>query len=419
MLKAIKIRLYPNQTQQVYINKLVGCYRKVFNLCLNKKITEYNINKNNLGLSELGNYFHKELAKSEQYFYLKEHNTKVLKQSVLNLLDAYKSFFVNGNGFPKYKSKNDNKQSARFPLEAISSKNTYENSKITLIKQLKNISFECSEKDKNYLVKYKKGIKSATLTKTKSGKYFLSILIDGDLKKTLPTPTNNIIGLDLGIKYFVVCSNGEKFENLNLRKNNEKKLARLNRQLSKKQNGSNNKNKARVKLAKLHEKLNNQKENHLHSITSKLVSENQTIVIEDLNIGGMMKNHCLAKSIQNLSIYEFKRQLTYKCAWYGRDLIVVNRWFPSSKLCNCCGYKYQKLSLKERKWKCSECGKTHDRDENAAINIQNEGERIIGQRLPEFKLAEHPTMDDKEEIPLKSSGALKQEDKNLSKRNLK
>jgi len=326
MLKAVKIRLYPNKTQQSYINRLVGSYRKVFNLCLDKKIEEYNINKNNLGLSELGNYFHSELTKSEEYSYLNEHNTKVLKQAILNLLDSYKRFFINGAGFPKFKSKNDNKQTTRFPLEVISKKNIYSNSKITLGNNLKNVVFECSERDKKYLNKHKEEVKSATLTKTKSGKYYLSILVDGNLEKELSNPINNIIGLDLGIKYFIVCSTGQKFDNIKSIRNNENKLKTLNRRLSKKQKDSKNKYKVRIKLAKLHEKLNNKKENYLHNITTQLVSENQTIVIEDLNVSGMMKNHKLAKSIQELSLAEFRRQLEYKCKWYGRDLIIIDSY---------------------------------------------------------------------------------------------
>ena len=219
MLKAIKIRLYPNKTQQSYINKLLGCYRLVYNKCLNKKKTAYLNDKLNIGLNELGNYFHQNLTKSEDYKFLTEHNTKVLKQSILNMLDSYKRFFINGSGFPKFKSKHDNMLSCRFPLEAISHKNDYQSNKMMLTSQLKNLKFRCSDKDKNYLTKYKNGIKSATLTKTKSGNYFLSILVDGQIEKQLLKATNDIIGIDLGIKDFAITSNGEVFENpKNLRK---------------------------------------------------------------------------------------------------------------------------------------------------------------------------------------------------------
>ena len=434
MLKAIKIRLYPNKTQSSYINRLCGSYRKVFNMCLEKKISAYNNDKTSLGLKELGNYFHQDLIKKEEFLYLNEHNTKVLKQTIINLLDSYKRFFVNGNGFPKYKSKHDNNQSARFPLEAISKLNSYSDNKITLGRPLKNISFECSNRDKNYLTNHKDKIKSATISRTKSDKYFLSVLIDNIIEKQIPEPTNDILGIDIGIKDFMVCSDGQVFNNLKLKRNNEKTLIKLQRQLSKKQlvgtgeyrlnkygnkvetnKPSNNRYKARVRLVKFQEKLNNIKINYIHNITTQLVRENQTIVIENLNVKGMLKNHCLAKSIQDLSINEAFRQLKYKSEWYGRDLIIIDRWFPSSKLCNVCGYKYKNLSLKERHWTCPDCGTQHDRDYNAATNIMKEGKRLIGTRYPEFTLVDYPTMDDRlSNKVLKSSDRLNQEEKSTN-----
>ena len=419
MLKAVKIRVYPNKSQANYINKLLGCYRLIYNKCLDRKKTAYLTDKTSLGLKELGSYFHQDLTKLEEFNFLKEHNTKVLKQSIINLTEAYKRFFVNGNGFPKFKSKHDSNQSARFPEEAISSKNDYLTSKLTLTSQLKNIKFECSEKDKKYLQKYKDKIKSATISRTKSDNYYLSILVDGYIEKELPKPINNIIGIDIGIKDFMVCSDSQIFDNLKIKRNNEKTLIKLQRQLSNKVIGSHNRYKAKVKLARKHEKINNIKINYIHNITTQLVRENQTIVIEDLNVKGMMKNHNLAKSIQELSIHETFRQLKYKCEWYGRDLIVVDRWFPSSKLCSVCDYKYKNLSLNERVWLCPVCGTKHDRDYNAATNIENEGKRILnlklGQRLPEVTLVDCPLMDDKAEMPLKSNDRSKQEELNLTR----
>jgi putative transposase len=195
--------------------------------------------------------------------------------------------------------------------------------------------------------------------------------------------------------------------------------------MSRKQKGSNNRNKERIKLAKFHEKLTNIKENYLHEVSNKLINENQVIVMENLNVKGMLKNHRLAKSIQELSLNRFKTMLTYKTEWTGRILIEIDRYFPSSKLCNCCGYKYKGLKLSERTWFCPNCGVTHDRDLNAAINIRNEGKRIltssvtsnkekkIGHRLSELTLVDNPTMDDKGVIPLKSSDWKKQEDEDL------
>ena len=381
MLKALKIRLYPNDEQVNYVSNLLGSYRFVYNQCLDRKIKTYTNDKVNLGLKELGNYFHQDLTKNENYVWLAEHNTKVLKQSVINLLDSYKRFFVNGTGFPKFKSKHDNTLSCRFPIEAISKKNDYKSGRLTL-SGIKNIKFKTSDKYISYLDKYKLGIKSATLSKTKSGKYFLSILIDSNEVKFVNEPINEFIGLDLGIKDFIVTSENKVFENLKLTRSNQKKIAKLHKQLSKKQKGSKNRDKARLKLAKFHEKISNKKEDYLHKVTNQLINENQVIIIEDLNVKGMLQNHKLARSIQELSIYRFKEMLRYKCLWFGRDLVEIDRFHPSSKLCNVCGYKNTELKLSDREWSCSECGTTHNRDLNAALNIKNDGLRLYKQKYP-------------------------------------
>jgi putative transposase len=429
MLKAIKIRLYPNKNQEVYINKLLGCYRFTYNKCLELKKNKYLEDKTTLGLKDLGNYFHQNLTKNDEYVFLKEHNTKVLKQAIINVLDAYKRFFINGTGFPNFKSKKDNKSSCRFPAESISKKNNYLSGKLTLTSQIKDIKFKCSDNYKNYLDKYKNNIRSATLTKTVSGNYFLSILVDGNIEKQLPKPKNEITGIDLGIKTFVISSEGTVHENLKSQRANEKQIIKLQKQLSKKVIGSKNRNKARIKLAKKYDKINNRKENYLHSIVNQLLNDNQIIVMENLNVKGMLKNHYLAKSIQELSLYRFKSILLYKSAWYDRTVVEIDRWFPSSKLCSCCGFKKKDLKLNDREWTCPNCGIVHDRDFNAAINIRNEGKRIlnridnfqfkdfqVGCRTAEFTLVDFPTMDDPAcEGLLKSSGSMKQEEIFLTK----
>ncbi len=381
MIKALKIRLYPNFEQASYIDNLLGSYRFVYNKCLNHKITAYTEHGKSIGLKELGNYFHQELTKNPDFEWLNQHNTKVLKQSVINLLDSYKRFFVNGTGFPKYKSRKDNQQSCRFPIEAISKRNTYVNNRISLTSKLKDIKFRTSKKYIKYLNEHKSFIKSGTLSKSKSGNYHLSILIDLPSDRILPK-TDKIIGLDLGIKEFIVTSDNQVFENLKIRRSNEKKLIKLNRSLSRKQNKSNNKTKARIKLAKYHEKLNNRKENYLHQVSNQLLNENQVIIIEDLNVKSMLKNHNLAKSIQELSLNRFKQLLTYKSDWYNRDLIEIDRFYPSSKTCSCCGYKNKDLTLKHRTFECPDCGTSIDRDYNAAINIRTEGYRLLNNKIP-------------------------------------
>ncbi len=373
MLKAIKIQIYPNETQKSYINNLLGTCRFVYNNCLAYRIDSYNNDKSTIGFTQLGKYL-TNLKTKDEFSWIKNSHSKVLQQVLINLDIAYKSFFKNGNGFPNFKSKRDNKQSCRFPIDAIGK--IYGN-RINIILPLKNIHFKCSTKDEKYLNKNQNLIKSATLTKTKSNKYYFSILIEGTSNKTL-LKTENVIGIDLGIKTFIVDSNGIEYENIKIQRNNQKKLLKLNRKLSKKVNGSRNKTKARIKLAKFHEKLNNIKENYLHQISNQLLNENQVIVIEDLNVIGMLKNHRLAKSIQELSLNRFKNMLIYKSKWYDRDLIEIDRFYPSSKLCNCCNYKNNDLTLNDRNWECPNCKTNHNRDLNAAINIRNEGLRILG-----------------------------------------
>ncbi len=397
MLRAIKIRLYPNKTQEIYISKLLGSYRFVYNQCLALKKQKYIENKSSYTLKELGFFFHNELTKNPEYIWLQEHNTKVLKQSIMTLMEAYKRFFVNGNGFPKFKSRHDNQHSCRFPLEAISKRNDYSTFRLTLTSGLKNVRFSCSDKYVNYLVKHKENIKSATLVHTKSGKYLLSILVDGDLMKELPKPKNDIIGIDLGIKTFIVDSKGNEYENIKIKRNNEKKLAKLHKELSKKEKGGKNRNKARIKLARFYEKLGNQKQQYLHDLSNKLLNENQVIAMEDLNVSGMMQNHHLAKAIQELSLYDFKSKMLYKANWYNRHIIEVGRYFASSKLCHCCGYKNVNLTLNDREWICPQCGTKHHRDHNAAINIESEGSKIfnnkIGHRLSELTPQESISID--------------------------
>jgi putative transposase len=349
---------------------------------------QYTLSGLTANMKSIGNEFHNNWTKSEEFHYLNDHNTKVMKQAIINMLDSYKRFFINHSGFPKFKSKHDNRQSCRFPSEAISKRNDYESNRLTLISQLKDIKFRCSDEYKKYLNKHKQNIRSGSLSRTKSGNYFLSILIDGDLIKEYKTPLNQFIGIDLGIKDFIVTSEAQVFDNIKIKRNNQKKLIKLNRNLSRKQKDSRNKNKARIKLAKFHEKINNQKENYLHQVSNQLLNENQVIVMEDLNVKGMLKNHNLAKSIQELSLCHFKEMLKYKAEWCGRYIVEVDRFYPSSKLCNCCGYKNNELTLKDREWTCPECKTHHNRDLNAAINIRNEGQRImknkIGNRFPEF-----------------------------------
>ena len=375
MLRAVKIRLYPNVIQATQINMLLGCYRVVYNQCLNRKIKSYEENKISENRTSLGHFIHHELLKDDNFIWLREQNTKVLKQAVIDMLDAYKRFFKQHTGYPRFKSKKDNKQSCRFELGAISKRNVYTDYKLSLA-NIKNVKFRCSKKYAEYLQKHKENIRQATLTKLPCGEYYLSILVDGDLTHKVKE-SHHIIGIDLGVKDFIVTSDGEVFENLHFKKSESKKLIKIQKQLSRKQNGSNNKNKARIKLAKLYKRITDKKQYYLHQVSNYLIDENQVICMEDLNVSGMLRNHKLAGSIQELNFGEFKRILEYKANWYGRKLIFVDRFYPSSKTCNHCGYINKKLKLSDRQWVCPDCGEIIERDYNAALNIRDEGIRLI------------------------------------------
>ena len=377
MLRAIKVLLYPNKTQEQTLNRVLGCYRFVYNHMLALKQKEYNDNKKSLGLNELTKYFHRTLLKDEQYVWLKEQNTKVMKQAIRQMLTAYDNFFKQHNGFPKFKSKKD-KESALFPLEAISKKNDFNDRKITLTKSLKDIKFRCSDLYFKRLKTYKDGIRSATLSKTKSGNYFLSILVELPQEEINKFGlTNKHVGIDLGIKDFVITSDGEIFENRHFFKKQESKLVRLQRQLSKKQKGSNNRNKQCVRIAKVFEKLTNQKDAYIHSVVNELLTYYDTVFMEDLNVKGMLKNHHLAKAIQEIGFYKFRQILEDKARNNNKQVILIDSFYPSSKTCHKCGYKKRDLKLSDRFWTCPVCREYHDRDLNAAVNILHEGERII------------------------------------------
>lgn len=377
MLRAVKIRLYPNKTQEQTLNKVLGCYRFVYNQCLAQKQNAYKADKTNLKVTDLSKWFHGTLLKDEQYAWLKEQNTKVMKQAIRQMDGAYQKFFKQHNGFPKFKTKKD-KQSALFPIDAISKCNTFETRHISLTTPLKNIKFRCSDLYFRRLQKYNKNIRCATLSKNKSGNFFLSILIemeDTELKRF--EHTNKQVGIDLGVKDFVIKSDGEVFENKHFFKKEEKQIKKLQRQLSKKVKGSNNRKKAQVRIAKLFERITNKKDAYIHYITNKLLAYFDTIFMEDLNVQGMLRNHHLAKAIQEIGFYKFRDTLVNKATVNNKQVVFVDRYFPSSKTCSVCGYKKRDLMLSDREWVCPKCGTHHDRDMNAAVNILLEGQRML------------------------------------------
>ena len=377
MLRAIKVRLYPNKSQEQELNKVLGCYRFVYNHMLAKKQKAYEADKANLSVNDLSKWFHGTLLKDDQYAWLKEQNTKVMKQAIRQMDVAYKMFFKKCSGYPKFKSKKD-KQSALFPYDAISRRNTFETKHITLITSLRDIKFSCSELYHKRLQKYKDNIRSATLSKTKSGNFFLSILMDIPESECVKfNKTNKQVGLDIGVKDFVITSDGVVFENKHFFKKEERKIAKLQRRLSRKAKGSNNRDKQRIRLAKAYEQLSNKKENYIHSVVNEILKSYDVVFMEDLNVQGMLRNHNLAKAIREVGFYRFKSVLQTKASQNGKEVYLIDRFYPSSKTCSCCGYKKKDLKLSDRFWTCPECGEHHDRDINAAKNILLEGKRML------------------------------------------
>jgi putative transposase len=371
MLQAFKIRLYPNKEQTKKLLCFMGSCRFVYNKGLQYRIEQWETEKKTINYNALSEHLTHTLKVEFKWLY--ETPAQVLQQTLKDLDTAYSNFFRTKKGYPKFKRKHDT-QGIRFTNQSIP-KNPF-NSVIDRlsVSKIANIKFRCSDEYKDIISN--NDIKSITITKTATNKFYASILVD--VNKVVVEPTNDSVGIDLGIKSLMVFSDGTNIENPKWLKKNEKKLKKLQRILSKKTKGSNNRKKCALKFAKLHEKIKNQRVDFLHKTSTKIVNDNQVIIIEDLNVKGMVKNHKLAKAIHEIGLGEFRRLLEYKAAWYKRDIVIIDRFFPSTQKCSNCGNVKNgkdKLTLGNRIYKCS-CGHVMDRDLNAAINIKKEGLRI-------------------------------------------
>lgn len=362
--KTYRFRIYPDKDQEELLSKHFGCSRFVYNYFLNQRKEQYQLT------SKSDNYYQQtksltELKKQEEFKWLKEVNSQSIQFCLRSLEAAYVNFFRGTSKFPRFKSKRG--------------KNTF------TIPQFGRL-----EGNKLHIPKFKKGIKvkldrevkgkigKFNITKTPTSKYYVSIFTEQTIEQ-LPK-TGKKVGVDLGLKDFLITSDGIKFKNNRYTKKCARQLKKAQQHLSRKEKGSNGFEKQKLKVAKLHEKIASCRLDNLHKTSTKLVKDYDLISIEDLNVKGMVKNSKLSKHISDASWGRFVNLLSYKCEWYGKELVKINRFYPSSKTCNSCGWINQELKLSDRKWTCK-CGETHDRDINASINILKEGLKIHGQGL--------------------------------------
>ena len=366
MEKAYKFRLYPNKTQEILIQKTFGCVRFVYNYFLDKRITAYKEDKVTLTYNKCS----KELTKLKQELtWLKDPDKCSLQNALKHLDIAFQNFFNRENvGYPKFKSKKNRHRS--YKTSFTKNNIAFEGNKIKLPK-IGKVRIRDKQIPQGRIL-------NATVSQTPSGKYFVSICCT-DVEKPDFIRTDKYVGIDLGIKDFVITSDGGKYSNPKYLKQSLNKLAKLQKELSRKTRGGSNWNKTRIKVARLHERVTNQRKDMLNKLSSELVRKYDVICIEDLQVSNMVKNHNLAQSISDASWSEFVRQLEYKSKWYGKELIKVDRFFPSSQTCNVCGYINKATkNLAVRAWVCPNCNAKHDRDINASINILHEGMRTVG-----------------------------------------
>ena len=362
VIKTYDFRIYPTKEQAKLMAKHFGSARFCWNYFLAKRKESYLESKTTL------NYYDNAkaltlLKKDEAYAWLNESNSQALQSSLKDLDTAYGRFFKKISMFPKFKAKHTSRDSFRCPQSVA-----IRDGKLSLPKFREGIGIKIHRK-------MGEKIMFATIKRTLTGKYFAAIACEEECTPLVVVPKQ--VGIDLGITDLAICSDGKRFANPRTTRKYAKKLSYQQRQLSKKTKGSGKRAKQRLKVALVHETIKNKRLDNLHKLTHAIISENQTVVVENLNITGMLKNHCLSKAIADVSWGKLTTQLEYKALWNGRDFVKVDRWFPSSKTCNVCNFINQNLQLKDRTWTCPGCKTILDRDLNAAKNILKQGLKIL------------------------------------------
>ncbi len=373
--KGFVFRVYPNSEQAQLINKTIGCARFVYNYFLDQRIKAYNEDGTRMGYTKCSSLLTK-LKQDKDHLWLQQVDKFALQNSLRDLNAAYNNFFRElrqGSvkpGFPRFKSKHKSKQKYRTNFTNDNIRVDMEACKIKLPK-LGWIKFRKSEK----WTELPGRIISAAINRTSSGKYLVSVLCQAKVDE-LPE-VHSFAGYDLGLTTFAIGSSGDVIENPRYFRKEERKLARLQKRLSRKTKGSNNYLKQRTKVARQHERIANMRRDFLHQQSTRIVRENQVICLEDLRVKNLVKNRRLAKSISDAGWGMFRQMISYKAEWYGRTVVIIDKFYPSSKLCSVCGETNPMLTLSVREWQCPHCKAVHNRDTNAARNILNEGLRLL------------------------------------------
>jgi putative transposase len=354
--RAYRFRFYPTPEQEVILARTFGCARFAYNYMLRLRTDAWFKEQKRVGYHETSALL-TELKKKPELEWLNEVSSVPVQQSLRHLQTSFSNFFAHRTMYPTFKKK-DGKQAAEYTTSAFK----WGGKELRLAKMDAPLAIVWSRK-----IPKAATVTTVTVSKDCSGRYFVSMLCDDCVSKK--RKISGQIGIDLGLTHFAVLSTGEKIASPNTFRKNEARLATLQRRLAKKKKGSENRKKAKLAVARIHAKIADSRKDFLHKLSTRLINENQVIAVESLAVNNMKKNHCLAKSISDASWSEFVRQLEYKALWYGRTLIGIDRWYPSSKRCNDCGHTIAALPLNIREWDCPECGVVHDRDINAARNI--------------------------------------------------